>query len=392
MSASSDPILIAGAGIGGLCAALALLRAGQDVRVLEQAPELGEVGAGLTVQPSATRAVDFLGLGDDLREVADMSGQPYIFHYRTGEQIGEITGVGKVTDENGVSWYHRIHRADFHAMLVDAIRALSPGAIRLNARVSGVEQDEVGVSVTLENGEVLKGRALIGADGSRSTVRNCLFDTRMPQFRGQVAYRSLIPMERVAHLLEDHPAGTYVGPGAIFNRYPVRQGKLLNCIGIVETADWTEEGWACPATRAEFLEKFAGWHESLTGLIREAPEEGLFKWALYDREPLAEWTKGRITLLGDAAHPILPFLGLAGAMAVEDGVVLGRAISATPDDLPGAFARYEAARKPRTDDIFEKSREQGRIFQDPDTDGFASKKRPHSDKTLFAYDPATVAI
>ena len=389
---TDQPILIAGAGIGGLCAALALLRAGFAVKVLEQAPALGEVGAGLTVQPSATRAVDFLGLGDRLREIADMSGQPYIFHYRTGEMIGEISGVGQVTDENGVSWYHRIHRADFHALLVGAIRDLDPGAITLNARVTGVVQSDDGVTVTLADGGELSGSVLIGADGSRSAIRGILFDTPQPQFRGQVAYRSLIPMERVAHLLASHPAGTYIGPGALFNRYPVRQGRLLNCIGIVETRDWTEEGWTCLATRDEFLEKFEGWHDSLTGLIREAPEEGLFKWALYDREPLGTWTRGRVTLLGDAAHPILPFLGLAGAMAVEDGVVLGRACADMPDDLPAAFARYEAARKPRTDDIFLKSREQGRIFQDPDTDGFATRKRPHSDTTLFAYDPATVAF
>lgn len=389
---TTPPILIAGAGIGGLCAALALLRAGFPVKVLEQAHELGEVGAGLTIQPSATRAVDFLGLGDKLRAIADMSGQPYIFHYRTGEMIGEISGVGKVTDENGVSWYHRIHRADFHAMLVDAIRELSPDAIELKARVTGVSQDDAGVTVTLADGRSFSGAALVGADGSRSVIRSILFDTPQPQFRGQVAYRSLIPMERVAHLMEDHPAGTYTGPGALFNRYPVRQGQLLNCIGIVETSDWTEEGWACSASRDEFLEKFEGWHESLTGLIKEAPEEGLFKWALYDRDPLESWTQGRVTLLGDAAHPILPFLGLAGAMAVEDGVVLGRACAETPDDLPGAFARYEAARKPRTDEVFIKSREQGRIFQDPDTDGFATRERPHSDKTLYAYDPATVAI
>jgi salicylate hydroxylase len=389
---SGVKFLIVGGGIGGLMSALGLLRAGFDVRVLEQAPVLAEVGAGLTIQPSATRAVDFVGLGDRLRAIADISERSFVYHYRTGEVLGEKVGIGTPVDAEGRSWYHRIHRADFQSMLVDAVNALSPGALSLGSKVVAIRQDDASVTATLENGERLTADALIGADGIRSVARGCVAQEEAPLFRGQVAYRMLLPMETVADLLEGRPEGTYIGPGRMFNRYPIRKGTVLNCVGIVGTSDWTGEGWTSPATRQEFLEKYEGWHPSLTGLIERFSGDSLIKWALYDRAPLPTWSRGRITLLGDAAHPMLPFLGLAGAMAVEDAVVLARSCAASPDDLAFAFQSYEAVRKPRTNEIFLKSREQGRIFQDPDTDSYASKRPPNTDPQIFAYDPATVAL
>ncbi|KQQ74865.1 hypothetical protein ASF70_02905 [Rhizobium sp. Leaf321] len=375
-----------------MSAALGLLRAGFKVSLFEQAPALGEVGAGLTVQPSATRAMDFLGLGKELRELADLSLNPIVYHYKTGEAMSEFMGAGQTVDENGVSWFHRIHRADFQSMLERAIREVSTDTIHLGSRVARVEQDDHGASVMLENGAEVRGDIIIGADGVRSPIRGQLFDEAPPQFRGQVAYRFLVPMERVRDILGGRPAGTYIGPGCIFNRYPVRHDTILNCVGIVKTDGWKDEGWSTPATREELHGQYAGWHESLTGLIEHAPSENLIKWALYDREPLTQWTNGRVTLLGDAAHPILPFLGLAGAMAIEDAVVLARACAASPDDLQAALHTYEKIRLPRTTDILINSRLQGELYQDPDTDSFLSKKRPHTNPELYGYDPATVAL
>ena len=219
-----------------------------------------------------------------------------------------------------------------------------------------------------------------------------MFDAGTPQFRGQVAYRCLIPMERVRGVLGGRSSGTYIGPGRIFNQYAVRHDTILNCVGIVRTDDWQQEGWSTAATKDEFIAQFDGWHESLTGLIAEAPDDGLIKWALYDRDALPQWSQGRVTLLGDAAHPILPFLGLAGAMAIEDAVVLARACAATPDDLEGAFLTYERARQPRTNHVLINSRAQGEIYQGNDTDSYATKRRPNTDPNLYSYDPATVPL
>jgi salicylate hydroxylase len=385
-------IIVAGGGIGGMTAALALIRAGFSVSLFEQAPALGDVGAGLTVQPSATRAMDYLGLGTEFRQRADPSPSSSVFHYKTGETISELMSAGNAAGADGVTWYHRIHRADFLGMLEDAIRAASPDTLHLGRRIARVEQAGGRVAAILQDGTWVEGDALIGADGARSPIRSQLFDTGTPQFRGQVAYRCLIPMERVRHVLGGRNSGTYIGPGRIFNQYPVRHDTILNCVGIVKTADWQEEGWSTPATRAEFMAQFAGWHDSLAGLIAEAPGDKLIKWALYDRDPLPRWSAGRITLLGDAAHPILPFLGLAGAMAIEDAVVLARACAALPQDLQAAFLNYERVRQPRTQHVLINSRAQGEVYQDNDTDAYVTRHRPNTDPDLYAYNPATAAL
>ena len=386
------PVLVAGGGIGGMTAALALIRAGFSVRLFEQAAAFGDVGAGLTVQPSATRALDYLGLGAEFRDRADPSPGSSVFHYRTGAILCELMSANNAADASGVTLYHRIHRADFLAMLEAAIRAASPDTLHLGCRVVGVEQTGDGVTAILQDGSRVSGAALVGADGARSPVRAHLFGTGTPQFRGQVAYRCLIPMERVRGVLGGRSSGTYIGPGRIFNQYAVRHDTILNCVGIVKTDDWQQEGWSTAATREEVLAQFDGWHDSLTGLIAEARAGGLIKWALYDRDPLPQWSRGPVTLLGDAAHPILPFLGLAGAMAIEDAVVLARACAATPGDLAGAFLTYERARQPRTSHVLINSRAQGELYQGDDTEGYANKARPNQNQDLYTYDPATVAL
>lgn len=384
--------VVAGGGIGGMTTALALLRAGFSVELYEQAPALAEVGAGLTVQPSATRALDYLGLGAEFRALADPSPSSWVFHHRTGAPLAELMGADKATDAAGTTWYHRVHRADFVAMIERTIRTRSPETIRLGRRVVGAEQDDGRVTVRLDDGSAVDADLLVGADGARSTIRAQQFAQAAPQFRGQVAYRCLVPMERVRNILGGRASGTYIGPGRIFNRYPIRHDTVLNCIGIVRTDAWSEEGWSTPATRDEFLGQFEGWHESLTGLIAAAPDARLIKWALYDRDPLPRWTAGRIALLGDAAHPMLPFLGLAGAMAIEDAVVLARACATARDDIAGALEAYERARRPRTDHILFSSRAQGDLYQLEDADAYATKPKPNMDPELYSYDPSTASI
>jgi len=199
-------------------------------------------------------------------------------------------------------------------------------------------------------------------------------------------------MERVRHLVSGCPGGTYIGPGRVFTRYPIRQGALLNSVAFAQTDAWRGEGWSTPSTREELKAQFAGWHGDVLGLIDQAPSEGLIKWALFDRDPLPIWSKGRASLLGDAAHPMLPFLGLGAGVALEDSVVLARALAET-DRIPAGLQRYEAARRDRSARILLASRVQGEIYGRADPENYATTERPSADIALVEdYDPVSVAI
>jgi len=384
-------VSVIGAGMGGLTAALALQKLGFKVRVYEQAPALGEVGAGLTISPNATRALDFVGLGPFMAEAADKPSAGALVHYRTGEALTRTQRDGSFKDTYGAEYY-QIHRADLHDALVAAVRAHDEEAIRLSHAFDHLEQDENGVTASFKNGTKISSDVLIGADGSRSAVRGSIIDTVQPKFTGQAAFRGMVPAEAVEPYMTIANSTTTMGPGHIFTRYYLRHEKLVNVVGIAKTDAWKEEGWSIPATREEFLTEYQGWNDNVIGIINAIPKDKIFKWALFDRDPIPEWTVGRTTLLGDAAHPMLPFLGMGAAMALEDGVVLARCLEkyATPAE---AFAAYEEARKERTKGVLLDSRKQGIWYQTSDPDnftGFASTGELRM--SLMGYDPANVEI
>lgn len=363
MSHNAKPLyLIAGAGLGGLTAALALQRRGLRVRVLEQAHELREVGAGIQLSANANRVLYQLGLEDALMEVARPTAGKRIRLWSSG-RTWPLFDLGAESVARYGYPYLTIYRADLHRILAQAVQANDPQAITLGAKVTQFTQDDAGVTATLESDEHIESAALIGADGVHSRVRAALFGADAATFSGTVAWRGVIPAEKLpAHLREPY-ACNWVGPGAHAIHYPLRQGKLVNFVGILERDDWQVESWTERGSVEECARDFAGWHEDVQTLIHALDEP--YKWALMLREPLPAWSQGRVTLLGDACHPTLPMLASGAAMAIEDGYVLARALEAHPDDIPLAFQRYEAARVERASRVVRGSAENARRFHNP---------------------------
>ncbi len=383
---TSSRILVIGAGLGGLTAALALRKAGFAVEVHEAAPALGEVGAGLTLSRGAQSVFRHIGVQDAVARVSTPStGFPFL-HYRTGAVLaGAIDhGIG-LPDDGTADISRQCHRADLHAILAAAF----DGPLHLGHSLTGIEETAHGVRARFADGSVADGDALIAADGVRSVARGLLWGEDAPRFTGQIAYRFLVDRAEALPFLEHGRGAVFLGPKRTFNRYTLRAGSVLNCVGIAATEAWAGEGWSTPATCDEVRATFADFHPAVTGLIGRA--EHLIKWGIFDRAPLPRWSMGRVTLLGDAAHAMLPFLGMGAAMAIEDAMILARAFEAEGAVEP-AFARYEAARRPRTTLIHAKSVEQGELTQARDPDHYDAAAAPAADPSILGYDPVTAAM
>ncbi len=386
-------IAIIGAGIGGLSAALALQKLGFRATVFEQAPQLGEVGAGLSLSPTAVHGLNWLGMREVLESKAYKPEDQCVRHYQDARAISWINRGQSLLERYGERYY-LIHRADLHDGLAARVRANDPDAIQLGKRCASLVQDAGGVSISFTDGSTARVDVLVGADGSRSAVRNAVFGALEPLYTGYIAWRGLIPMHLVPQEILDPPSGIFLGPGHMVNRYPVRNGELLNFVAFAERKDWSEEGWSIRSTVAELLAEFEGWTPWVTRFIELVPPDLLYKWGLFDREPLSSWTRGRVTLLGDAAHPVLPFLGHGAVLAIEDGVVLGRAFAAA-DAVPEALQRYEAARRERASFVVHESRKAGKQYHAPDTGSYTARtggKAADEGLGLFSYNPVTQVV
>jgi salicylate hydroxylase len=263
--------------------------------------------------------------------------------------------------------------------------------VQTNKKLVSTEQDGMRVAAFFADDTRANADILIAADGTRSTVRKQLFDDTPPQFASQVAFRCLIPRDAAAPFIAAGNAVVSVGAGRIFHRYVLRGGSLVNIVGIARSNDWREEGWNKPATTDEFLAQYRDFHPDVTGLIARAPSDSLIKWGLFVRPPIPNWSIRCVALLGDAAHPILPFLGLGAALAIEDGVVLARAMEATSGCEAGLKA-YQAARFERVEHVRVQSIRQGEVIQATDPDHFGLTHSPSQNVTLFDYDPCSVPI
>jgi salicylate hydroxylase len=383
-------VVIIGAGIGGLAAGLGLQRTGFRVRIFEQAPQLGEVGAGLSISPNGALGLHALGVFDAFREHAYAPAYQVVRHWQSGRVLAQVPRGERLEQTYGERYYV-IHRADLHRVLAEAVQVNDSEAIVTGHRFADLEQDGSGVSVRFDNGEWRRCDVLIGADGVRSRVRSTLFGAEEVRFTGYVAWRGLVPIERVPLEALDPPGQVWIGPGHMINRYPVRGGRLLNFVAFAERSGWEEEGWSIPAEVAELGEEFAGWHPHVTRIIEAVPQENLFKWALCARSPLMRWVMGRAAVLGDAAHPLLPYLGQGAVMAIEDAVVLARAFRASAD-IPEALARYEGARVGRARLVVERSTMQVPRFHSSDPDSFHHDVPVDEALGLFRYNPAQVPV
>lgn len=384
-------VLIAGAGIGGLTTALALQRAGIRVSVYEQAPLLGEVGAGLTLASNATRILRHLGLGAVLEDLAVVPARGAVKHYRTGRTLVDIPRGATQVERFGAP-YCQIHRSDLHQALVAAVQSTDRACVHLGCKLQDFGQDAHGVTALFSNGQTARGDLLVGCDGIRSIVRECLFGTEDPRFTGYVAWRGLVPMERLSAALVVPDSAVWIGPGHFLTRYKIRRGELLNYIAIARTNGWVEEGWSVRSTVEALLAEFREFEATARSILMATPPDQCFKWGIFDRDPLPVWSTGRVTLLGDAAHPTTPFLGQGAAMAIEDALVLVRAIVAA-DSVGEAFARYEAARVARANGVLVASRENGLSLTTTDPDRYDEETHRNEESLdLASYDAMTVPV
>ena len=381
-------VAIVGAGIGGLTLGLALRQFGHSFSIHEQSPALREVGAGLTLWPNATRLLFALGLQQPLGTIATEPVAQKLMHCETGEVLQTFPRAQATRDAYGAPLY-QLHRRDLHDILVAAVEARAPGSLRLGAEAVGVENAGSGARVRFTDGARVEADLVVGCDGIRSRVREQLFGREAPRFTNVIAWRALVPAERLPPRLRAEPTGIHVGRGSNFAHYYVRKGALLNYLAFAVVPQWEDEGWRIAASVEDVLERFGGYSAPIQELVAATPPETLFKWGLFDRDVRERWSDGPVTLLGDAAHPMLPFLGQGAGMVIEDCLVLARALTQY-GDLPEALARYEAARRERTAYAMLKSRQHARYYNSHPDDARAEDFASEIDLNL--YDAMTVAI
>jgi len=329
---------------------------------LERAPQLGEVGAGVQNSPNAVRVFNALGLWKEIEKDCHMPEAREVRLWDTGEGPKQPTRNSDFVAQYGFPFIN-MHRADLHRILVDAVGRERLGSIRLSANCIGFEQDADGVTITLEGGEKVRGAAFIAADGIHSQMRRQMYGPSKARFTGGVAWRGLFPVERLPKEMRERNGETWLGRNGHFTVYPVRRGEFINVVGHIDRDDWQVESWIERGEPEEFLRDFNGWHREIQTMIRAIDMP--YKWALFLHDPLPKWSQGRVTLLGDACHPMLPYLGQGANMAIEDGYVLGRCFDANAEDIPAALRCYEAARLPRTTRVVNESAANMRRFRTP---------------------------
>ena len=392
-------IAIAGAGIAGLTTALALLQQGFKVDVFEQAPQLGELGAGLQISPNGSRVLLALGLGDALQRCVSQARGKEIRMWNTGQRW-KLFDLGDDCLARFGAPYWMVHRGDLHRVLLDAFEARSDRPVRLNARVVKARSTAAGVTFELNDGSEHSARALLAADGVHSVLREQLLGEDKAQFTGLLAWRGLVPVDRVSEHLRAQVGTNWVGPGAHVITYPVRAGELMNVVGIIEREGWRSESWNERGTHAELLQDFGHWHADVCELMSAIEQP--FKWALLGRAPQTGWAQGNICLLGDAAHPTLPFLAQGANMAIEDAAVMARCL-ALDEPTEQALARFEKLRWQRTADIVNRSRDNALRFHNPQlsdpakaVDYVSSEWEPEKVRRrydwMFEYDPLRVPL
>ena len=345
-------VAIIGGGIGGLTAANTLSRAGIEVAVYEAAAELREIGAGVALHANAMRVLRAIGVEDAVRKVAGRSQWQITRNWKTGRVISKSSRQQQAAAFGLLG--ATVHRADLLDVLADALPA---GIVTLGRRCTEVLPDgDIAVARFADGGEI-EADIIVGADGIHSPVRASLFGPDAPRFTGKICYRSVIPTEAVRGIRPDTDLAQWFGPHGTIVLYPLRGEELINVVCHYDDDSYRHESWVTECSREEVLERYAGWHESLLRLF--AGGDTWYKWALYDRDPIPRWTRGRVTLLGDAAHPMLPYLGQGACQALEDGAVLATALAAEAADPPTGLARYERTRRPRASQVVLTSRERG---------------------------------
>ncbi len=362
-SLQEHPVIVAGGGIGGLAASLAIARQGFCVKVLEQSPEIGEIGAGIQLGPNAFAAFDALGVGPNARARAVYTERLLMMDAVDDSVVGEIP-VGEAFRARFGNPYAVIHRADVHKSLLEGVEATSQIEFLTSTRVERLEQDATSVTVYDQHGVAHRGAALIGADGVKSSVRDALVGDQV-RVSGHVVYRAVVEAKDFPEDLRWSAATIWVGPNCHLVHYPMRGGEQYNLVVTFHSRE--KEGWSVTEGSAAEVESY------FTGICPRARQliylpKSWKRWATADREPIGKWSYGRATLLGDAAHPMLQYLAQGACMAMEDAVTLGEALGAHEGDFEKAFAHYERSRVARTARVVLSAREMGRIYHAKDVE------------------------
>ena len=359
---TDKPVIIAGGGIGGLAAAIGIARAGYAVQVLEKAQEFAEIGAGIQLGPNAFPPMKILGIAERALRNAVYIDRLVMMDAVSGEQVAAIP-LGEDFRRHFGNPYVVIHRADLHAPLLDACRADPRISLHAGHELLDFSQDDAGVTVRCANGSVFSGCALLGADGVRSRVREAIVGDGGPKISGHVAYRAVLPIEQMPEQLRWNAAALWAGPRCHFVHYPLRGNKLFNIVATFHSEQYTTERHNEPGDRDELLARF----EHLPPLPRSILEksDGWRRWVLGDRDPVDNWSRGKVTLLGDAAHATYQYFAQGAVMALEDAVCLMRCVAACAGDLPTAFLNYQEQRIARTARIVLSSRALGQYFYHP---------------------------
>jgi salicylate hydroxylase len=378
---------VVGGGIGGISAACSLLHRGVDVTVFEQARALGDIGAGVLLLPNGLRQLERMGLGEALAAVGAKIGASSQYYRADGTVVGSIV----TTDSTGWNGVYGMHRAD----LLNALAAkLPPETIRIGHRCVGIDQTADSAQLQFAHGDGFEADVVIAADGIHSTLQKYVVEPAPPEYSGVRAYRGLIPREKLpgwpeaAHMV-------WMGEGKHFIAYPVRSGRLLNYVGFVPTENETIESWSATGEVEELLASFDGWDPRIGRLLEAVGS--CYWWGLYDRRPLASWISGRLVLLGDAAHAMLPHLGQGANQAIEDGVALAVLLEGRdPDEVPDILPRYEKFRRDRTDGVQAEARKTG-LRYDSKYNSLEERDREIAKsglfrKSLYDYDVEKAAI